>query len=142
MQYFKVFLGGTIGKMQWRSIFERFFKKYNIQYFNPVIKDRQWTEEDRLNEEHEKSICNIHLYVITPQMQGLYSIAELVQSSNTDNVHTVVVFLKSTIDKRFNDKVFNSFKNIKSLIENNKDTSVFFSIKDALIKISEITRGN
>ena len=75
-------------------------------------------------------------------MQGLYSIAELVQSSNTDNVHTVVVFLKSTIDKRFNDKVFNSFKNIKSLIENNKDTSVFFSIKDALIKISEITRGN
>lgn len=141
MSYFKVFLGGTIGNTDWRSIFQRFLTKYNISYFNPQIKNRQWNQEDRQNEENEKLSSNIHLYVITPQMTGLYSIAELVQSSNIENINTVVVFLKKIGNKQFNDNVFNSLKNIKDLIKENNNTYVYFNLRDALVKISQITRG-
>lgn len=69
-------------------------------------------------------------------MTGLYSIAELVQSSNIENINTVVVFLKKIGNKQFNDNVFNSLKNIKDLIKENNNTYVYFNLRDALVKIS------
>ena len=54
-------------------------EKVGIEYFNPVVDD--WTPECQAIEEYEKNDrCNVHLYVITPEMQGVYSVAEIINS--------------------------------------------------------------
>lgn len=72
----KVFLGGTCAESRWR---EYIMPKLLCDYFNPVVDD--WTPECQRLEELEKTICDYHLYVITPKMKGVYSIAEVVSDS-------------------------------------------------------------
>ena len=73
----KVFLGGTCAETTWRDTLVNYIQ---VDYFNPVVDD--WTEECQSIEETQKSInCNIHLYVITADMIGVFSIAEAVNSS-------------------------------------------------------------
>ena len=76
----RIFLGGTCGKSHWRDQLIPELKKYNnVEWFNPVVKN--WTPECQMNEEDEKNNkCNVHLYVITPDMKGIYSIAEIINS--------------------------------------------------------------
>ena len=75
----KWFLGGTCAETKWRDELMPLLDKENIKYFNPVVKD--WTPECQAIEEDEKNNkCNVHLYVITPEMQGVYSIAEIINS--------------------------------------------------------------
>lgn len=75
----KWFLGGTCAETTWRDELMPLLDKTNIKYFNPVVKD--WTPECQVIEEDEKNNkCNVHLYVITPEMQGVYSIAEIINS--------------------------------------------------------------
>ena len=75
----KIFLGGTCAETTWRDELIPGLEKYNVQYFNPVVED--WTPECQAIEEDEKNNkCNVHLYVITPEMQGVYSIAEIINS--------------------------------------------------------------
>ena len=69
----KVFLGGTCAESKWR---EYLIPKLKCDYFNPVVPD--WTPECQAREEEEKKICSHHLYVITPKMKGVFSIAEAV----------------------------------------------------------------
>ena len=75
----KVFLGGTCPSdeydFDYRKLLIPLLKEANINYFNPVVKD--WTEDCIRVEEQEKVECDIHLYVITPNMKGVYSIAEM-----------------------------------------------------------------
>lgn len=63
-----------------------------IDYFNPVVED--WTPECQAEEirqkEHE---CNIHLYVITPKMKGVFSVAEAVESAMTEDKKCVFCIL-------------------------------------------------
>ena len=72
----KVFLGGTCAESKWR---EAIMPKLKCEYFNPVVED--WTPECQENEELEKYRCDYHLYVITPKMKGVFSIAEAVNDS-------------------------------------------------------------
>ena len=72
----KVFLGGTCAKSKWR---EKLIPMLKCDYFNPVVED--WTSECQEKEELEKHICDYHLYVITPKMKGVFSIAEAVNDS-------------------------------------------------------------
>lgn len=81
----KVFLGGTCAESKWR---EKLIPLLKCNYFNPVVED--WTPECQENEEREKKICDYHLYVITPKMQGVYSIAEAVNDSK--NVLRTCIF--------------------------------------------------
>ena len=75
----KWFLGGTCAETTWRDELMPLLDEANIKYFNPVVKD--WTPECQVIEEDEKNNkCNVHLYVITPEMQGVYSIAEIINS--------------------------------------------------------------
>ena len=73
----KVFLGGTCAESTWR---EEVMETLSLPYFNPVVED--WTPacqaEETRQKEHE---CQIHLYVITSEMQGVFSIAEAVESA-------------------------------------------------------------
>jgi len=81
----KVFLGGTCNGSNWR---ESLILSIDIDYFDPVVED--WTEECQAIEEAEKDInCNIHLYVITSDMIGVFSIAEAVHSATLKGKHTI-----------------------------------------------------
>ena len=73
------FIGGTCAETTWRDELIPMLEEANIDYFNPVVKD--WTPECQAIEEDEKNNkCNVHLYMITPEMQGVYSIAEIINS--------------------------------------------------------------
>ena len=82
----KVFLGGTCNGSDWRA---ELMPMLQVEHFNPVVED--WTPECILNENIEKhQKCNIHLYVINSEMLGVYSIAEVVQSSLTEGKNTIL----------------------------------------------------
>lgn len=85
----KVFLGGTCNGSTWR---ETLIPMLHVEYFNPVVED--WTAECQAEEYRQKNeICNIHLYVITPLMTGVFSIAEIIESAHNIDVKTVVCIL-------------------------------------------------
>lgn len=67
-------------------------------YFNPVVED--WTPECQEIEEQEKRCCMYHLYVITPKMQGVYSIAEAVNDSKENMLRTCVFCVTKEEDDR------------------------------------------
>lgn len=76
----KIFLGGTCADTTWRDEFIKEIEPVGIEYFNPVVKD--WTPECQTIEEDEKNHkCDCHLYVITKEMMGTYSIAEVINSA-------------------------------------------------------------
>lgn len=85
----RVFLGGTRAESTWREKVEKDLSFYpDIEYFNPVVEN--WTKECQENEMSEKDVkCNIHLYVITSEMEGVFSIAEAVDSVNNPMVNTI-----------------------------------------------------
>jgi len=74
----KIFLGGTCPSnktdFDYRTLLIPLLRENNIDYFNPVVED--WTDECQEIEEQQKEICDIHLYIVTPNMKGVYSIAE------------------------------------------------------------------
>ena len=72
----RIFLGGTCNRSTWREELITMLNTYD--YFNPVVKD--WTPECQLEELRQREICEYAVYVITPEMTGVYSIAEAVDS--------------------------------------------------------------
>lgn len=75
----RIFLGGTCADTTWRDELIPMLEARGIDYFNPVVKN--WTPECQAVEEDEKNNkCDVHLYVITPEMIGVYSIAEIINS--------------------------------------------------------------
>ena len=84
----KVFLGGTCNNSKWR---EKLIPLLKIDYFNPVVDD--WTEKHQKEELRQREICDYCLYVITPFMTGVYSIAEAVDDSNKRPKKTIFCVL-------------------------------------------------
>ena len=84
----KVFLGGTCNESAWR---DELIEMLEIDYFNPVVDD--WTEECYQEELRQREICDYCLYVITPRMKGVYSIAEVVDDSNKRPEKTIFCLL-------------------------------------------------
>lgn len=81
----KVFLGGTCNETTWR---DELVKLIQVECFNPVVED--WTPKCQLTEAREKlNYCNIHLYVITCDMIGTFSIAEAIESAMTPGKQTI-----------------------------------------------------
>ena len=81
----KVFLGGTCAESTWR---DELIPLLDGEYFNPFVDD--WTTECQQIEEYEKDVnCNIHLYVITSEMIGVFSIAEVIESVHMDSKITI-----------------------------------------------------
>ena len=108
----KWFLGGTCAETTWRDELIPLLIGANIKYFNPVVKD--WTPECQSIEEDEKNNkCNVHLYVITPEMQGVYSIAEIINSCWQAVVYGTTVnkvyFYILDSDNRFSEGQLKSF---------------------------------
>ena len=84
----KVFLGGTCAGSTWR---DELIPQLKIDYFNPVVAD--WTPECRAEEIRQRETCDYVLYTITSQMQGIYSIAEVVDDSNKRPTNTILCLL-------------------------------------------------
>jgi hypothetical protein len=119
----KVFLGGTCNDSTWR---ESLIDLLTIDYFNPVVKD--WTEECQQQELYERETCDYCLYVITPKMTGVYSIAEVVEDSNKRPEKTVFCVLTED-DITFSAHTDKSLKAVAKLVEKN-GASVFASLQE------------
>ena len=86
----EVFLGGTCAKgTNWR---EKLIPMLEIDYFNPVVDD--WNEEAYQLELEKRETCDYMLYVLTPLMEGVYSIAEVVDDSNKRPIKTIFCIIE------------------------------------------------
>lgn len=107
----KVFLGGSCNNSTWRDKLIPLLIKNNINYFNPVVED--WTPECQKEEYRQKeNECNVHLYVITKEMKGTFSIAEAVDSAWQDRVITIF----QVIPEGFDSAELKSLKAVSELI--------------------------
>lgn len=120
----KVFLGGTCNDSKWRK---KLIRLLDIKYFDPVVEE--WTEDDMEEEIHQRKICDYLLYVITPKMKGVYSIAEVVDDSNKNPDKTIFCFLKKDEDLEFDEHQLKSLKQVKNMVKENGG-KCFSSLKD------------
>ena len=120
----RVFLGGTCNGSLWR---EELIPNLKIDYFNPIVKD--WTPECQLEEINQRKTCDICLYVITPKMSGVYSIAEVVDDSNKRPLKTIICVLQKDNDVEFTAHQIKSLKQTAKLVVENGGKS-FESLKE------------
>ena len=120
----KVFLGGTCNGSKWR---DEIIPMLKIDYFNPVVPD--WTPECQDEEKRQKKICKYQLYVITPKMKGVFSIAEVVDSSNKNPEGTILCILDKDGNEEFDDFQKRSLNAVMELVRNN-NSFVSNSIKE------------
>lgn len=127
----EVFLGGTTAQgTDWR---DRLIKKLNVNYFNPIVDD--WDDAAYKRELRKRKTCDFVLYVITPLMIGVYSIAEVVQDSNLRPEKTIFCVLNSDgPDKtvKWSKEQKKSLDAVKKMVEKNGAT-----VLDSLKEISE-----
>lgn len=121
----KVFLGGTCNGSTWR---DDFIPLLRIDYFNPVVKN--WTPADLTRELEQRKICDFCLYVITPKMTGVYSIAEVVDDSNKRPKKTLLVVLANDGGKTFDAHGTKSMEAVKKLVKSN-GAGVFNNLNEA-----------
>ena len=105
----KVFLGGTCNESTWR---DELIPLLKVDYFNPVVED--WTPEDQEIEKVEKyEKCDIHLYVITSKMTGVFSIAEVIDSAHLSGNITILTVMPDG----FNEWELHSLKAVIDLVK-------------------------
>ena len=120
----KVFLGGTCNDSKWR---DELIEMLDIEYFNPVIED--WNEEAEKQEVKERKTCDHCLYVITPKMKGVFSIAEVIDDSNKRPDKTIFAILDKDGDLEFEDFQVKSLNEVFKMVKNNGG-NVFRSLED------------
>lgn len=110
-----IFLGGTCNGSDWREEFISIFNKTDCktQLFNPVVKD--WTPECKDKEDEIKHNARMNLFVITPEMTGIYSIAEAVECSHYNG--SKVFFAIINRNGTFTDGNIKSFDAIGDIIK-------------------------
>ncbi len=113
----KVFLGGTTNKSDWR---EKLIPKLKIDYFNPVVDE--WNEKAQKEEIKQRKECDFVLYIITPKMEGVYSIAEVVDDSNKRPEKTIFCYLLEDDKKEFSKHQLKSLDMVGKMIEENGAT--------------------
>jgi hypothetical protein len=110
----KVFLGGTTNKSNWRDLL---VPKLKIDSFNPVVSD--WNEQAQKEEIKQRKECDFVLYVITPKMEGVYSIAEVVDDSNKRPEKTIFVYLLEDDSKEFTKHQIKSLDMVGDMVKEN-----------------------
>jgi hypothetical protein len=110
----KVFLGGTCNESTWR---DELIPLLKINYFNPVVEN--WDDKAYKEELHQREVCDYVLYVITPKMTGVYSIAEIVDDSNKRPEKALFCVLESDGDKTFDEGQLKSLKKVGEMVKKN-----------------------
>ena len=108
----KVFLGGTCNESAWRNELIPLLEEKGIEYYNPVVED--WTPECQQEEYRQKEICDVHLYLITKKMKGVFSIAEAVASCQDAGKLTLFAF--ANFDGEFDEGERRSLDAVGNLI--------------------------
>jgi len=110
----KVFLGGTCNNSGWRDIL---IPMLSINYFNPVVED--WTPACQEEEIRQRKECDYCLYIITPEMTGVYSIAEVVDDSNKQPDKTIFCVSTSINGETFSKGKLKSLDAVGNLVLGN-----------------------
>jgi hypothetical protein len=123
MKKIRLFLGGTCADTTWRDDLIKILNP-NIEYFNPVVDD--WTPDCQEREIKERQDCDFVVYVITPKMKGVYSVAEAVQDSNVRPYKTIFCVLEVDYPKMgysetltFDEFQMRSLNMVKRMVEDN-----------------------
>ena len=112
-----VFLGGTCNQSTWRDELLTMLDQDKVKAFNPVVDD--WNEEAQINEDWHKANDDFCLYVLTPEMTGIYSIFEVADDSNKRSDRTIFCVLPERNGKTFSIGLQKNFLKIeKDLIRN------------------------
>lgn len=110
----KVFLGGTCNESTWR---DNLISMLKIDYFNPVVED--WTPECQKEEIRQRDKCDYCLYVVTPKMTGVYSIAEVIDDSNKRPQKTIFCYLEVDNGIAFEKGEIKSLNAVSKMAESN-----------------------
>lgn len=110
----KVFLGGTCNNSTWR---DELIPMLKIDFFNPVVDDRN--DAAYKQELYEREHCDFMLYVITPKMTGVYSIAELIDDSNKQPDKTVFCIITKDEDELFSTPQLKSITAVGKMAKKN-----------------------
>ncbi len=110
----KVFLGGTCNESTWR---DDLIKMLNIDFFNPVVDE--WNDEAYKQELYERENCDYCLYVITPKMTGVYSIAEVIDDSNKRPSKTIFCFIAKDGSADFSEAQIKSLNAVGKMVQKN-----------------------
>jgi len=109
-----VFLGGTVNGSKWR---EELIPKLKIEYFNPIV--GEWNEKAKRAEDDAKAKSDYLLFVLTPKLEGFYSIAEVVDASNKYPQKTIICVLDSDDGNEWTAHQSKSLKRIEDLVSSN-----------------------
>lgn len=109
----RVFMGGTCAGYKWRDDLVKLVYG-NARMFNPIVKN--WNETHRLHEVEQRQKADVALYVLTPDMAGVYSVAEVVDDSNKRPTKTVLCILDR---KGFDRKTNHSLQAVCNLVLEN-----------------------
>lgn len=114
----KVFLGGTCAGPDYRTKLIPLLEENDIDYFNPVVED--WNEDCIAEEERQKNFeCDVHLYILTPYLEGCYSVAEVIASClgkyPTEKI-TVFAFYDKFAGKEFNKHQVKSYEAVGKMV--------------------------
>lgn len=135
---YDVFLGGTCNGSTWRDTFITKMKETNksIKCYNPVVD--AWTQECIYLENFIKLNAPYHVYVITPRISGVYSIAEMVESAMTKYIKTFFCILDTDNDLsyHFDASMINSLTAVSNLLVYHHATKTN-SIDELVKKISD-----
>jgi len=111
----KVFLGGTCNDSTWR---EELIPMLEMGFFNPVVPN--WNEEAYKKELLARGQCAYVLYVLTPDMTGVYSVAEVVDDSNKQPEKTLFCVLPEGKDgKAFDEHQMKSMVSVGKMVVQN-----------------------
>lgn len=113
----KVFLGGTCNDSTWRDVLIRLLE---VDYFNPVVED--WTPDCMEEELKQRSDCDLCLYVLTPKMTGVYSVAEVIDDSNKRPEKTIFAALIQDSGLSFDKGQIKSIDQVGKMVERNGGT--------------------
>ena len=128
----KVFLGGTCNESTWRN---KLIPMLEIDYFNPVVED--WTPECMEEELKQREGCYYCLYTITPDMLGVYSIAEVIDDSNKRPEKTIFCVMRCGNGKCFGEGQMKSLVAVGEMVERNGGIFVV----DDLEHVADILNG-
>lgn len=106
-----VFLGGTCSESTWRDELMTMLDSAKVDAFNPVVDD--WNEEAQAREDFHKANDDFCLYVLTPEMTGIYSIFEVACDGCKRPDRTIFCVLPERDGKTFEVFLQKNFTKIK-----------------------------
>ncbi len=110
----KVFLGGTCNDSQWRK---QVIKNLKIDYYDPM--GEEWTQEMMQEELKQRTESDFCLYVLTPKMDGFFSVAELTDDSCKQPAKTIFSFLYEDEGEKFSKAQIKSLQQVGELVRRN-----------------------